>query len=208
MTEFQPYRNMFASILTSVGNSRTSLYFLIISAVLNIGMDLFFIVVLNMGVAGTALATVIAQTVSAVLCGMYVIKNYQSILPKGKDFRVSREMLSEPFSDGFAMALMLCVVDLGSVIFQRANNALNELIISAHTASRRIIGIMMQLLATIATASSTFVGQNWGAKKTKRIQSALYCQTAARICSSAQFHALRHKPAFAYYTHPASMPVL
>lgn len=120
MTEFQPYRNMFASILRAVGNSRTSLYFLIISAVLNIGMDLFFIVVLNMGVAGTALATVIAQTVSAVLCGMYVIKNYQFILPKGKDFRVSREMLSELFSHGFAMALMLCVVDLGSVIFQRA----------------------------------------------------------------------------------------
>ncbi len=165
--------NMFAGILRAIGNSRTSLYFLIISTILNVGMDLFFVVALKMGVAGAALATVIAQTVSAVLCGIYVFNNYQSILPKGKDFRISREILFELFSHGFAMALMLCVVDLGSVIFQRANNALNEMIISAHTASRRIIGIMMQPLATIATASSTFIGQNWGAKKTKRIQTAL-----------------------------------
>lgn len=165
--------NMFAGVLRAVGNSRTSLYFLIISSVLNMGMDLFFIVVLKMGVAGAALATVIAQTASAVLCGIYVFKNYRSVLPGGMDFHVSGEILSQLFSHGFAMALMLCVVDLGSVIFQRANNTLNEMIISAHTASRRIIGIMMQPLATIATACSTFVGQNWGAKKTKRIQSAL-----------------------------------
>lgn len=165
--------NMFASILRAVGNSRTSLYFLMISSVSNIGMDLFFIVVLKMGVAGTALATVIAQTVSALLCGIHVFKNYQTIMPKYEDFWVSSEMLTELVSHGFAMALMLCVVDFGSVIFQRANNALNEVIISAHTASRRIIGIMMQPLATIATASSTFVGQNWGAKKTKRIHTAL-----------------------------------
>lgn len=165
--------NMFAGILRAIGNSRTSLYFLIISSVLNIGMDLFFVVVLKMGLAGAALATVIAQTISAVLCGIYVFKNYRSILPKGQDFRVSHKILFDLFSHGFAMALMLCVVDLGSVIFQRANNALSEMIISAHTAARRIMGIMMQPLATIATASSTFIGQNWGAKKTKRIQSAL-----------------------------------
>ncbi len=58
------------------------------------------------------------------------------------------------------MGLMLCIVDLGSVIFQRANNELGEKIISAHTASRRIIGILTQPMAMIATASSTFVGQN------------------------------------------------
>lgn len=165
--------NMFAGILRAVGNSRTSLYFLIISSVLNMGMDMLFIMVLKMGVAGAALATVIAQTVSALLCGLYVCRNYRAILPGREDFRVPRELVSELFSQGFAMGLMLCVVDLGSVIFQRANNGLGEMIISAHTASRRIIGIMMQPLATIATASSTFVGQNWGAKKTERIQSAL-----------------------------------
>lgn len=165
--------NMFAGIMRAVGNSRTSLYFLILSSVLNMGMDLLFIVVLKMGIAGAALATVIAQTVSAVLCGIYVFRNYHSILPGCRDFHISRELFFELLSQGLAMGLMICVVDLGSVIFQRANNGLGETIISAHTASRRIISIMMQPLATIASASSTFVGQNWGAKKTDRIRSAL-----------------------------------
>lgn len=165
--------NLFAGILRAVGNSRTSLYFLMICSILNIGMDLFFIVALKMGVAGTALATVIAQTVSAVLCGIYIWKNYGFLLPKRDEFRVSKKMLSELFSQGLAMGLMFCVVDLGSVIFQRANNGLGEMIISAHTAARRIIVVMMQPLATIAAAFSTFAGQNWGAKKTERIRTAL-----------------------------------
>lgn len=165
--------NMFAGILRSFGNSRTSLYFLIISSLLNMGMDLLFVAVLHMGVAGAALATVIAQTISAILCGAYVFRNYGELMPGREDFRAHPTLLAELFSNGIAMALMYCVVDLGSVIFQRANNALAETIISAHTASRRIIGIMMQPLATVSNASSTFVGQNWGAKKPERIRTAL-----------------------------------
>ena len=164
---------MFAGILRAFGNSRTSLFFLLVSTFLNIGMDVLFVVVLHLGVAGAALATVIAQTVSALLCGIYVYQHYRELLPGKKDFRVPHELLAELFSNGIAMALMYCVVDLGSVVFQRANNGLGEMIISAHTASRRIVGIMMQPLTTIATASSTFVGQNWGAKKTERIRMAL-----------------------------------
>lgn len=165
--------NMFAGILRAFGNSRTSLYFLIVSSLLNMGMDLLFVAVLHMGVAGAALATVIAQAVSAVLCGVYVYRRYGELFPGREDFHVPFELVAELFSNGIAMALMYCVVDLGSVIFQRANNALSETVISAHTASRRIVGIMMQPLATISTASSTFVGQNWGAKKPERIRAAL-----------------------------------
>lgn len=165
--------NMFAGILRAFGNSQTSLYFLIISSLLNMGMDLLFVAVLHMGIAGAALATVIAQAVPAILCGIYVFQHYGELLPVKKDFHVPFELIAELFSNGIAMALMYCVVDLGSVIFQRANNALAQTIISAHTASRRIIGIMMQPLATISTASSTFVGQNWDAKKPERIRIAL-----------------------------------
>ena len=165
--------NLFSGILRSFGNSRTALYFLIVSSLLNIGLDIFFIAVLHTGVEGAALATVIAETVSAVLCGIYVWKNYGIVFPKKADFLVPKEMLKELFLNGIAMAAMYCVVALGSVIFQRANNHLGEKIISAHTASRRIIEILMQPLSTIAAASSTFVGQNWGAKKTDRIRKAL-----------------------------------
>ena len=173
--------NLFSSILRAFGNSRTSLYFLIISSVLNMGMDMLFVAVLGLGVAGAALATVIAEGVSALLCGIYVFRHYSEFLPGKKDFRVSGRQIAELFSNGIAMALMYCVVDFGSVIFQRANNHLGENIISAHTASRRIIGIMMQPLATISTASSTFVGQNWGAKKPERIRTALRQVTGMEI---------------------------
>lgn len=165
--------NMFAGIMRAFGNSRTSLCFLIISSVLNMGMDLLLVAVLRMGVAGAALATVIAQTTSAVLSGIYVFRHYGAMLPGREDFSVSLDLITELFSNGIAMALMYCVVDFGSVIFQRANNDLGDTIISAHTASRRIINMMMQPLATISTASSTFIGQNWGAKKPERIRMAL-----------------------------------
>lgn len=165
--------NMFAAVLRAVGNSRSPLYFLIISCVLNVALDILAVSVLEWGVTGAAAATVTAQSISAVLCGVYLIKNYRAILPKKEDFLLSKDLISELLSTGFAMALMLCVVDLGSIIFQRANNLLGETIITAHTASRRIITIMMQPIGTIATANSTFVAQNWGAKKPERIRDAL-----------------------------------
>lgn len=165
--------NMFAAILRAVGNSRSPLYFLILSSVLNIGLDLLFVVVLEMGIAGAALATVIAQVVSAVSCGIYVFRNYRAILPGKSDFRVEPGVYRELLSTGFAMALMSCVVDMGSIIFQRANNMLGEIYIAAHAASRKLLMMMIQPLATIAVANSTFVGQNWGARKFDRIRSTL-----------------------------------
>ena len=165
--------NMFSGILRACGNSMTSLYFLMLSSALNIGMDVLFIMVFRMGIAGAAFATVIAQGISAVLSGIYVFRNYRTMLPDKMDFIVTKKDISELFFNGMAMALMYCVVDIGSMIFQRANNHLGETIISAHTAARRIIVIMMQPLAIISTASSTFIGQNWGAGKIKRIHTAL-----------------------------------
>ncbi len=165
--------NMFASILRAVGNSRTSLYFLVISSVLNIGLDLFFVVVLKTGVAGAALATVAAQAVSAALCGVYLFRNYQPILPGREDFHVSREMFSALFLQGFAMGLSMGVVNVGSVLYQRANNGLGEIFISAHTASRRIMNILLEPVDCMITGLSIFVGQNWGAGEKGRIRSAL-----------------------------------
>lgn len=167
------FYNMFAGILRAVGNSRTSLYFLIISCLLNVGIDLLAIVVLKMGVAGAAAATVIAQSVSAVLCGNYVFRHYKSILPGLKEFRLTKEIALDLLSSGAAMGMMLCLVDLGSMIFQKANNNLGTEIIAAYAASRRLIVIMMQPFATIATASATFIGQNYGAGKFERIQSVI-----------------------------------
>lgn len=165
--------NMFSAILRAVGNSRSPLYFLIVSCLVNIVLDVIMVMGFRLGVVGAAAATVIAQTISAVLCGLYIFRNDRELLPAKEDFLQIRPLLPDMLSTGLAMALMYGVVDLGSTIFQRANNLLGDVYITAHTASRRIMGITMQPLGTIATANSTFVGQNWGAKKTGRIRSAL-----------------------------------
>lgn len=165
--------NMFSAILRAVGNSRSPLFFLMISCLINIVLDMVLVMGFHLGVAGAAAATVAAQTVSALLCGAHILRNYREILPSGEDFLRIRPLLPDLLSTGLAMALMYCVVDLGSTIFQRANNLLGDAYITAHTASRRIMGITSQPLGTIAAANSTFVGQNWGAKKTGRIRDAL-----------------------------------
>ena len=165
--------NMFASILRAMGNSRTPLLFLIFSSFLNILLDILFVVVLGMGIAGAAAATVIAQAVSAVLSGAYIFRNYREYLPGKADFRVPLEMLRSLFSMGLSMALMSCIVAFGTVIFSRANNLLGEEYIAAYAASHKILSMMLQPQATIAIANTTFVGQNWGAKKFDRIRTTL-----------------------------------
>lgn len=165
--------NMFASILRAMGNSRTPLYFLIFSSFLNVLLDILFVAGFRMGIGGAAIATVLSQAVSAVLCGIYVRRNYSEYLPAREDFHISRQMLSTLFSTGISMALMSCLVDCGSVIFSRANNLLGEHYIAAHAAARKLLMMMIQPKASLSVANSTFVGQNWGAKQYDRIRSTL-----------------------------------
>ena len=165
--------NMFAGILRAFGNSRTPLYFLIFSSLLNIGLDLLFVAVFHMGVGGAALATVVAQVVSGVLAGLYVYRNYRDMMPAKEDFRLEKGLSKEMLATGAAMGFMYSVVDLGSVLFQGAANALGEMYIASHTAARRIINILMQPMGGMMNASGTFVGQNWGAKQKQRIRDTL-----------------------------------
>lgn len=162
--------NMFAAIMRAFGNSVTSLIFLIFSSCLNIVLDILFIVVLKFDVEGAAIATVIAQAVSALISGIYVVRNYRRFLPEKEDWHVPSDMLSRLLSQGLGMALMLCVVHLSSLVYLRANNQLGEVYITAQTSSRRIVDFTMAPLGTIAAAGSTFTGQNWGAQKFDRIR--------------------------------------
>lgn len=173
--------NMFAGILRAAGNSRTPLYFLIISCAINLGMDTLFIVGLGWGVRGAAAATVIAESCSALFAGVYLFRRYRDILPQRRHFRPEGRLWREMTASGFAMAVMLCVVDIGSVAYQRAINALGETLIVAHTAARKLIGMFMMPLASIATAYSTFVSQNWGAGKRERVRQSLKNAMAMEI---------------------------
>ena len=165
--------NMFASIFRAMGNSRSPLYFLIIASLLNVALDVLFVIVLDVGIGGAAVATVISQLVAAVLCGIYALKHYRDFLPQREDFLECLPSLGDLLTMGVSVALMGSLVDLGSVIFQRANNVLGETVIAAYAASRKILGIAMQPQCTFALAVSTFIGQNWGAGKHDRIRKAL-----------------------------------
>lgn len=161
-----------AGFLRAVGNSRTPLYFLILSSLLNLGLDALFVILLHTGIAGAALATVIAQAVSAALCGVYIYRNYREYLPRTSDWKVDRNLSAEMFTTGLSMAMMQCVFSLGSVVLQRSINALDTDIITAHTASRRVYEMLMIPMSTVSSATSTFVGQNYGAKRYRRIREA------------------------------------
>lgn len=165
--------NMFAGILRAFGNSKTPLYFLIFSSLLNIALDLLFVAVFRMGVGGAALATIVSQAVSGILTGIYVYRTYRDMMPRREDFRLDKRLTNELLSTGSAMAFMYSVISLGSVVFQGATNALGEAVITAHTAARRITNILMQPLSTVMDASGTFVAQNWGAQQKRRIRETL-----------------------------------
>lgn len=165
--------NMFAAILRAVGNSKAPLYFLIISFTINIVLDIALVAGMKAGVSGAAAATVLSQGISAVLCGGYLFKNYRAILPRKGDFGISKALMGELLSTGISMALVHCVVDLGTMIFQRATNDLGESIIAAFTVSRRIMETLLEPACTIAIANSVFAGQNLGAGQIPRIKKTL-----------------------------------
>lgn len=165
--------NMFASILRAVGNSTVPLCFLILSSVLNVVLDIIFVMKFHWGLVGAAGATVLAQGVSALLCGLYILKYYRDILPSREHFKVPKSILAALLTTGFSMAMMEALVSIGTIIFQRANNVFGESIMAAYTSARRIIDLLMRPMFTLAAACCIFAGQNWGAGKVKRIDEGL-----------------------------------
>ena len=169
--------NLEAVILRSLGDSKTPLYFLIFSSVLNIILDYVLIKFTQMGVKGAAVATVLAQLLSVILCFVVILKNFKIIRLKKNDFHFSASLFKNMMSAGWAMAVMNSIFSIGSIIMQGSINALGEDVIAAHLGSRKVAEMFMQPLVTIGTACSTFVGQNYGALKIGRIKASIKYST-------------------------------
>ena len=169
--------NLEAVILRSLGDSKTPLYFLIFSSVLNIILDYVLLKFTQMGVKGAAVATVLAQLLSVILCFVVILKNFKIIRLKKNDFHFSASLFKNMMSAGMAMAVMNSIFSIGSIIMQGSINALGEDIIAAHLGSRKVAEMFMQPLVTIGTACSTFVGQNYGALKIGRIKASIKYST-------------------------------
>lgn len=161
--------NMFSGILRAIGDSKTPLYFLLLSSALNVGLDFLFVKGLSRGIRGAAEATVIAQIVSVTLCIVYIWKKCPVLKFSVRYLKWDKALVKELLLTGFSMGLMLVVVSIGSVALQSAVNSLGEQIIAAHTAARKIDEIFMMPLGTLATAAATFASQNFGAGKYDRI---------------------------------------
>ena len=165
--------NLEATILRSVGDSKTPLYFLIFASIMNIILDWVFMKNLNMGVTGAAIATVVSQLTASLLCLIVIKKNFPVLHITKSDFARDKKLTSDMLSAGMTMATMNSIFSIGSIIMQGAINALGETIIAAHLASRKLAEMFMQPLVTVGLACSTFVSQNFGAKKYDRIAKAI-----------------------------------
>ena len=162
--------NVFAAILRALGDSFTPLIFLIISTVLNIGLDYAFILYFHMGVGGAALATIIAQAISALSCFIYMRKKYPSLVLTKEDFRIPKFLYGKLLSTGTSMGFMSSFVSLGTLSLQTAINTFGTNIIVAHTAARKATTVFMLPFGVFGTTLATFCGQNVGAKKYSRIK--------------------------------------
>lgn len=165
--------NMLASILRAIGDSFTPLIFLIVSTVLNIILDYTFIKYLNTGVAGAAVATVVSQLVSAILCYIYMYKKYPE-LHLGKDnFVESKPLLVKMLSTGASMSFMISFVHIGTVALQTSINTFGTNIIVAHTAARKASSIFMLPFSVFGTTLATYCSQNFGAGEYSRIKTGI-----------------------------------
>lgn len=161
--------NVTSAILRGVGDSRTPLYFLIVSSVLNVALDLFFIVTLGMGAEGAALATVLSQAIATLLCFIYMFRKFE-ILRFGKedcypDLKSCRDLLSL----GIPMAVNYSVTAVGVMILQSAINVFGSTVVAAYTAASKVEQLATQAMATLGTTMAVFCAQNLGAGKYKRI---------------------------------------
>lgn len=165
--------NLCAGLMRAIGNSIMPLIFLIISSVLNIGLDILFITQFQMGIMGAATATVISQGISVILCIFYIVRKTRILLPEKKHFQRDRALYQELLGQGFSMGFMSCIVSAGSVILQYGINNLGYLIIAGHTAARKLYMFFNMPFIAMALGISTFVSQNKGANQKERIKKAL-----------------------------------
>lgn len=167
---FSSIYNVCANMLRAIGDSKRPLYCLCVAIFLNIALDIVFVKGLSMGIQGAAYATVVSQGVAALLVGVYMLSKYGTILPRKKDWKLETGQYGQLLSSGLAMALMNCIVSIGTVVLQSSINGLGTKIVAAHTAGRRVFDILMIMIYTVGFAMTTYVSQNMGAMRVDRVK--------------------------------------
>lgn len=162
--------NTYASALRSVGDSKTPIYFLIISSILNGCLDMIFVFGMNMGVVGAGLATIIAESVSCILCIIHVYKKVPLLALKTNEFIFDKTLIGRTVSYSWATAMQQTVLQVGKVFIQGAVNPLGVESIAAFNAVNRVDDFAFIPQQSIAQAMTVFIAQNRGACKDERIK--------------------------------------
>ncbi len=168
---FQFGFNIFASVLRAVGDSAATLYFLLLSSLLNIALDLFFIAVCHSGVAGVAWATVISQAVSMAALWIYMSHKYHFFRYRLNDLTWDRHIAVETLVIGFPIALQLVIVAVGLSFIQRAVNGFGKVMTASFTVGQRIEMYLHLPCNALQATLATYTGQNVGAGQMERVKS-------------------------------------
>ena len=173
------FYNYFAANLRAIGNSRVPLYFLIFASGLNIVLDLAFIILMGMGVAGAALATILSQLISVLLCVTYIMMKEPVLQPKGSDWKLHSGILRQQLEIGLPMAIQNSITSSGTIIMQSATNIFGSTAVAAVTASTKCRTLFSVIMISMGNGVATFVGQNYGANNLKRVKEGVY--TAVKV---------------------------
>ena len=162
--------NTISYIMRGIGDSKTPLYFLIASSFLNIGMDLLFVIVFDMGVVGLAVATITAQALSAAGSIIYALLKNPVFDIKKSDWQLDKDIIIKCYTLGGSMALQSGLIALSFVILQRVINSFDSIVVAAFTTTSKIENIVNMQFKALQDSMSTYTGQNIGAKKGERVR--------------------------------------
>lgn len=181
---FSVLYNMVSGIFRALGDSKSPVVFLIISSVLNIGLDLLFIPVLRMDVEGAALATIIAQGISGLASLVYLIRKYDVLKMQKGDWRLRFSYIKTLTIIGLPMGLQYSITAVGSIVLQTAVNSFGEIAVAGVATAGRVYSLLSCPLEAMGNTMATFAGQNMGARRLDRISKGLYQATLACIALS------------------------
>ena len=166
----QALYNYLASVLRALGDSKRPLYFLVIAALLNIVLDLVFIIVFGMGAAGAAYATVIAQGISGILCLLYIAKKVPVLHLHREDWEIDKNLAGWQLKIGLPMAFQYSITAIGTIVVQSCLNILGSTAAAGFAAASKIEQVFTQAYVALGTTMATYCAQNMGAGKYTRIR--------------------------------------
>ncbi|MCT3309587.1 MATE family efflux transporter [Lactiplantibacillus pentosus] len=161
--------NLLSNIIRALGDSRTPLWFLIISALINIGLELLFILVFKWGIAGASWATILAQAIATLMCVVYIMVKVPILHIGWRHFKLVWAEVRAHLNVGLPMAFQMSIIAIGTIVLQAALNSLGTNSVAATTAAQKIDQLATQPLMSFGVTMATFAAQNYGAHKYERI---------------------------------------